>query len=293
MAQPQNGDRPPTPEKLTADAGRTRIKLTWEMVRFPVAGYFIERRGEGKKWARMNGQVIPEPRYEDSFGQQNGGRYTYRVVAVGFDNKESSPGEEVSVTLPDTVPPSVPRITRLSSVSGKVIVEFEPAAPGWDTDQFLVLRSLSDKEPGLVIGEPLPSKARKFEDAFVEAGQVYWYRMVAVDNAGNRSDPSTGEVISAAGAVIPVPRKPVVKLIREPFSHVEISFDAPPAELGIVLLVKAGDSKPWVVIDGPLYGTRAVDANPPHGDKIFYCIVYRAADGAEGRPSEAAGISVP
>ena len=44
-ATPQNRQAPPRPAKLTAAVGRTRVRLTWEAVPFPVAGYRVERQG--------------------------------------------------------------------------------------------------------------------------------------------------------------------------------------------------------------------------------------------------------
>lgn len=92
MAQPQNASKPPRPEKLQADAGRTRVRLTWERVPFPVAGYFVERRVEGAdRWARLNARVTPEALYDDYFGPETSGKLSYRIVAVAFDNQESDP----------------------------------------------------------------------------------------------------------------------------------------------------------------------------------------------------------
>lgn len=45
MAQPGNPGAPPAPADLKADLGKTRVRLTWDPVPFPVAGYFVERLG--------------------------------------------------------------------------------------------------------------------------------------------------------------------------------------------------------------------------------------------------------
>jgi hypothetical protein len=59
----------------------------------------------------------------------------------------------------------------------------------------------SSADVGVVIGDQLPGSARKFEDAYVEPADDYdyWYRLVAVDKNGNRSDP-TRPVVDRVGA---------------------------------------------------------------------------------------------
>src|ERR1035437_6025238 len=42
--QAKNPVGPPKVDGLVADAGQTRVRLTWKPVEFPVAGYFLDRR---------------------------------------------------------------------------------------------------------------------------------------------------------------------------------------------------------------------------------------------------------
>ncbi|MGH9724314.1 MAG: fibronectin type III domain-containing protein, partial [Candidatus Acidiferrales bacterium] len=126
MAQPANGGAPPKPSNLKAELGNTRVRLSWDPVSFPVAGYFIERLGvssaassgalSGAKpsaptgdagWVHMNARVTPEPLYDDYFGMTSGATFSYRIVAVAYDNEESAPSDAVSVTLPDTSLPAI------------------------------------------------------------------------------------------------------------------------------------------------------------------------------------------
>ncbi len=47
-------------------------------------------------------------------------------------------------------------------------------------------------------------------------GQKYWYRLVAVDRSGNRSDPSWARQVTVLNAPIPIPGKPSLKVEKEP-----------------------------------------------------------------------------
>jgi len=203
MAQPKNPAAPPKVEGLTADLGQTRVRLTWKPVSFPVAGYFVERRGitgaagaetasasAPTKWVRLNSHVTPEPLYDDYLGLSSDTKMEYRVVPVAFDNAEGPASNAVQVAVADRSVPFPPSITDASGAGGKALLSFMPASPPEKTAQFLVVRGASAKDPGVVIGDPLPASARQFTDLYVSPGQNYWYRLVAVDTNGNRSDPS-------------------------------------------------------------------------------------------------------
>ncbi len=294
MAQPQSEDRSPAPENLKAEVGNTRIRLTWEPVKFPVAGYFVYRQTDGsEQWTQFNERLTPEARYDISFGEHNGAKFSFRITAVGFDSKESKPSRQVDVILPDNLAPNVPLIRAASGAGGKAAIDFVPANPEQDTYQFLILRSGSDKEPGVVLGDPLPSNARRFEDPFVDAGQEYWYRIVALDRAGNRSDLSRPVVVQIGTPEIPTPKRPELKLATSPFRHVTISFDPPPFGLSVIVQSRKGSAQDWKTVTGPVSDIKeAADPNPGDKGKAVYRIVYRTANGALGRASDTAEIDL-
>ncbi|MFA7317512.1 MAG: fibronectin type III domain-containing protein [Sulfuricella sp.] len=294
MVQTAGRQAPPAVSGLKAEVGRTRVHLAWGPVSAAVAGYFIERRGEGEdQWLRLNGLVRPEPFYDDYYGPGRSGEFRYRIVAVGYDNQESRPGRDVSAALPDTVPPPAPHITSVDGSNGKVTLGFAPAGREEDTEQFLVLRALAPREPALVLGDPLPRKARSFEDTLVEAGKVYWYQLVALDKSGNRSDPGSAVAVRVGNAEIPPARKPEVTRVSEPFPHALVRFAAPPAGLEVVIQFKTAAADAWIVLAGPVAeGGEATHANLPRG-RSEYRAVYQAANGVQGKPSEAAEITQP
>lgn len=294
MAQPQSENRSPAPENLKAQVGNTRIRLNWEPVKFPVAGYFVYRQTEGsEQWTQFNERPTPEAVYDIAFGEHNGAKFSFRITAVGFDSKESKPSRQVDVILPDNLAPNVPLIRAVSGAGGKAALDFVPANPEQDTYQFLILRSGSDKEPGVVIGDPLPTNARRFEDPFVDAGQEYWYRIVALDKAGNRSDLSRPIVVQIGTPEIPTPKKPGLKLAASPFRHVKISFDPPPLGLSVIVQSRKGNDQEWKTVTGPVSDIKeAVDPNPGDKGKAQYRIVYRAANGALGSPSDAGEVDL-
>ena len=290
MAQPQNVGKPPQPANVVADIGSSRVRLTWSAVKSPVAGYFVERRnddlGPAAPWDQLNDRVTAEPQYDDYLGVNASGNFSYRVVAVGYDSQVSRPSSEIQVKLESSASPPVPHIDSADGAGGKIVLTFTPALPENRTAQFFVLRSGAPGEQGVVIGDPLPDSARRFEDDHVQAGQDYWYRLVAVDHAGNRSDPSQPVVVRVGSPALPAAPKPVLSYVPKPFPQVKISFQGAPSGLGVVVERRAESETGWLTLVGPTSNPEAVDANPPSSGTVFYRIVYQAENGAQGAPSE-------
>ncbi len=283
-AQARSTAAPPAPQRLKADAGRTRVRLSWELLPGNVAGYIIERRAEGSpRWSRLNATLQQPPRYDDLLGPQIGGVLAYRVTAVSQDNLKSAPSQIVKVRLIDTTPPLPPRISTANGAGGKVTLGLQAAAPARDTTRIYVLRGGSADDPGLVIGKPLPGDAKRFEDTWVQPGKAYWYHLVAADAAGNRSAAGQAVEVRVASPLLPRPAKPEVGYVAKPVPMVEIRFEQPPARLSI-LVQSSVDGVHWLTVAGPTSETEARDLNPGTG-AVRYRIRYRATDGSLGPPS--------
>jgi len=293
-AMARSKDKPSNPAGLKAEVGRTRVRLTWKETAEPIAGYFIERRVEGaKKWLRINTTLHQGLRYDDDHAPAGYGTFSYRVVAVSHDYKESDPSGEVTATIEDRSFPPVPLITDIDGKEGKVAVTFQPGVPEEKSHQFLIVRAVSVDDPGLVIGDPLPGKLRTFVDTFVKPGQFYWYRVVALDKKGNRSDLSSPVVVRVGSPPIPIPKKPEVKFLKEPFQRVEIKFERPPKGLFITIQHRTEGKDTWLTITRALTIDYALHTSLPEKGKVEYRIVYQAENGEQGEPSEPVEISIP
>jgi hypothetical protein len=289
---------PPKVDGLAADAGQTRVRLTWKPVDFPVAGYSVERRvvasaSTPEQWARLNARVTPEPLYDDMLGMTSDVTMEYHVLAVGFDNAEGTPSNSVRVIVPDISIPEPPSITAASGADGKSQINFTPALPATRSAQFLVLRSGSEADLGVVIGDPLAGDAREFTDLYVNPGESYWYRLVAVGANGNRSDPTQAVAIRVGSPELPTPAAPKASFTTDPFPHMALQFAAPPAGLNVIVERQDAHSDSWIRIAGPLAQQNANDNNVPASGSASYRISYVSADGKVGPASPVATVSVP
>ena len=291
FAQAKNPDAPPKVVGLAADAGQTRVRLTWKPVAFPIAGYFVERRAttglpQPESWVRLNPRVTPEPQYDDYLGQTSNAKMEYRIVAVAFDNLEGPPSDSVAVSVANRSLPAEPFITGASGAEGKANVTFEPADPPENTAQFLILRSGRADDVGLVIGDPVPGTARTFTDLYVSPGASYWYRLVAVDKNGNRSDPTRAVVVRVGPPAIPKPASPTVQRVSSPFPHVVFQFSQVPAGLKVIVERQDTANGSWLRIAGPSPAATASDNSAPPSSSAAYRISYVSADGTVGPPSD-------
>lgn len=275
---------------LVAEPGRTRVTLRWNPAPGAVAGYRVERDIGTGNWVSMTGSLLREPRFDDDFpGGSDGLVLRYRVAAVAFDEQQGG-FAEVRATLPDIVPPPPPRILTVEALPGRATVTL--ATPGLAAgDRLLLLRARAADQPGLVIGDPRALAASLVDDG-AEPGALLWYRVVALDAAGNRSEPSPAVVVRIPVGEVPVAHKPRVIFEASPLPHVKVAYAAAPAHLKTVLQWRAGEA-PWQFLAGPLAGAgESVQVNVPRGEPLAYRAVWVDAAGNEGEPSPSVALPV-
>jgi hypothetical protein len=293
---PLSSGPPAAPADLTAEAGRTRVTLTWAEPEKPVAGYFVYRRlKDEREWKRLNGVVTPETLYYDSFepGALSGAELFYRVQAIGFDDAEGAFSREVRVALADTALPNVPRITDASGEGGVATLHFALGDADAKGARFIVLRSAAVDAPPEPVGDPVAGDRREYVDTAVEAGASYWYSVVALDAAGNRSDPSDSVIVTVFPADIPAPPKPAAAYRARPFPYVALTLRNLPEKLTAIVEARADGGK-WLIVAGPLgaAGTVNLTQIPDGAAAIEYRAYYLAANGARGTASEPVTVKV-
>lgn len=281
----------PKPGALRAEVGMNRVTLRWDPLP-GVAGYYLQRRVAGTSgWNTLNDPITPEPRYDDE-GLPSGAHFEYRVIAVGRDNRESKPGKSIAVALADTLPPGAPRILQASGARGRATLRFVPAEPAGESARFLVLRGASAEDPGVVIGEPMARGAREWTDDWVLPGETYWYRLVALDAAGNRSPAGGAVSVRIGSAPIPAPAAPRARPVSEPFAGIELRFAVPSSGFAVWIQRRDAGGAAWRTVAGPLSGERMIDSGAPAG-ALEYRIFYQARDGSQGPPSAAVRVDRP
>lgn len=198
----------------------------------------------------------------------------------------------MQIVIADRSLPGAPSITGASGADGKTVLDFAPADQ--KAAQFLVLRSGRADDLSVVIGDPLPGSARQFTDLYVSPGGKYWYRLVAVDKNGNRSDPTRPVAIHVGSPQMPAPPAPTAQYASTPFPHVVLQFQAPPAGLSLIVERQVANdplASAWIRIAGPMIAQTATDNAMPAAARVGYRISYVSDDGKVGPASTAVTVA--
>lgn len=112
------------------------------------------------------------------------GDYTLRVIAKDQAGNAKTVSRNFTV---DTIPPGAPTISSVTPEKDKGVQLNWSAVSAPDLAGYLILRSGNPVQPGLVTGT-------QFLDPLTAEG-TYTYQVIAVDKAGNRSQPSAGKTV--------------------------------------------------------------------------------------------------
>jgi hypothetical protein len=77
-----------------------RVALNWQPSASSVIGYYVYRGGAANALSRLTGSIDQSPSYTDT-SVTGGKTYFYAVTSVDSGNIESSPSNQISVTIPN------------------------------------------------------------------------------------------------------------------------------------------------------------------------------------------------
>jgi fibronectin type 3 domain-containing protein len=181
--------------KAVADTGV--IKLTW----FPnpekdLRGYLVYRMA---KTATKGDTILVTPAaltangYNDTLPKVAKNQFVYFVKAIDTSYNQSAMSVPAMAILPDPEPPQTPTVKSIRKEAESLRIVW---LPGMESDLAGYIVYRSTKETGAdSIWKPLMERAlgakdTAYADRNIEAGVSYFYRVQALDNAGNRSEKS-------------------------------------------------------------------------------------------------------
>jgi fibronectin type 3 domain-containing protein len=284
---------PAAPTGITVAHRPGSVLLEWPAIPGAV-GYRVERALPNGRWSIVNDEMVRGARIEDVFPIGVGGTLSYRVSTVGVDDQVSVPSQVVAVELPDVQSPLAPIAKTADGRAGRVTLTFRANSGENVTDGLFVLRSRNIREDGLIVhAAPLPANATSYVDEDVVAGSTYIYRLVAIDTAGNRSEPSEPLTVTVGAPPLPTMAAPKLQYEATPFPAVKITFPAH-ASPSIRTVVQRKEGDTWLLVAGPTLAgaTEALDTRPPKR-AATYRVVAVSTTGEEGDPSPASEIKIP
>jgi hypothetical protein len=159
--------------------------------------YRVEKSQTEVGQTPINSTLVTGTSYSDQtfrFGEEY--NYVVRSVSLGTsgDQVESLNSNAIPVTPLDTFAPSAPAKPSIAATPGRLALFF-PANPERDVAGYYIYRSTDPDLPKEQWTKVTPSLLTRttFQDETVEPGKKYYYYVVAVDTAGNKSNPSDAE----------------------------------------------------------------------------------------------------
>jgi len=192
------------PANVTADVSQNAITLKWDPPKQNIDGsapvnllgynvYRVTASQNEPGQIPINQALITTPEYQDR-NFKFGDKYTYVVRSVSLGSLaqpvESLNSNSVEVAPVDTFPPSGPTGVSIAAAPGRLAIFFA-ANPEQDIAGYLIYRSTDPNapKPWTLLTQELLTRTT-FTDENVDPGKTYYYYVVAVDTAGNRSQPS-------------------------------------------------------------------------------------------------------
>ncbi|MER6348167.1 fibronectin type III domain-containing protein [Streptomyces sp. NPDC001595] len=176
----------PTGSVVTYDATTGAAKLTWSKNKeMDLAGYRVYRRLKGQAYPTAPLATTTATTYTDT-PPATGETYYYEVRAADKAGNVSAGTADQPVTTPDRTAPAAPTGLYAKVVPGSVSL-------GWDTADALhtyrVYRATAPDGPFTRIADALDSAW--YRDTSADLTQRLYYRVTALDPAGNESAPAT------------------------------------------------------------------------------------------------------
>ena len=177
------------------------IHLSWQAnTEDDLQGYLVKRTstvvGKGDsmtapgQFYAENVDPLQQTEYLDPVPVLSQANYAYQIIAIDESWNRSQPSDTVFVRMPDKIAPSKPSIITVRLVEDKMVISWS-ANTEVDLGGYRVYRSENDERFSPLQKKLLMPDQVSYEDSPPKIDQSYHYRITAVDETGNESEPST------------------------------------------------------------------------------------------------------
>ncbi|MEM7037114.1 MAG: hypothetical protein AAF570_09065 [Bacteroidota bacterium] len=278
--------------KAKADTGK--VVLNWfENPDEDLKGYLVYRMVKGEKSGDtllLTAQPLDTNYYVDRLPKVLKNNLVYFVRATDENYNQGKLSRPATAVLPDPIPPAAPFLKRISLENEALKLVWLPNLDV-DLSGYRVFRSTSEKAPDTAWTALTPRMLSARDTAFVDskgdAGQSYFYRLAAYDNAGNQSEFSN----VYQGVVNKKRLKAVPKKVAGKYSnrkkHVELSWEATEqAGLQGFMVYRKTGQKSYLPISGLLQNKEYIDNKVKTGQTYYYEVrAYdKAGNAANSQP---------
>ena len=184
---PEDVTAPNAPAGLTALAGGNKITLEWTANAEDDLKEYRLYRGTSPNPTERIATLPKGTRTYDDTDVAVGQTYHYRITAVDASDNESGYSDGVSARIEDTQAPAAPADLKATAANGEVTLSWA-ASPDGDLKEYRIYRGTSSDPTDQIA--TVTAGTETYTDAGLSPG-MYYYRLKAVDTAGNGSDYSS------------------------------------------------------------------------------------------------------
>jgi fibronectin type 3 domain-containing protein len=192
---------PGAPRAVRVSVNNAQARVAWSYAPYRgdprdlVVGFHVYRaEGSSGSLRRLTATPVirndASPLEFDDTEVRNGSTYRYHVTAVDIANRESAAAASPPTVVRDRTPPAIPADVTVQEGEGVIGLSWG-LAPEPDVAGYHVERSTGLGETFRRLNRALIPLARPEWSDTVAGARRYFYRVIAVDRAGNASEPST------------------------------------------------------------------------------------------------------
>ncbi|MFB6817588.1 fibronectin type III domain-containing protein [Streptomyces sp. NPDC056347] len=272
--------------KAAYAAGTLKTTLSWTRnYELDLAGYRVYRRtGSTGAWSLLNSKPITGAKFTDA-PPATGATYEYALRALDRSGNLSPLSSPARVVSADKTAPAAPvGVTATYDGSGARL-SWPPVS---GASSYEVQRSLAPKGPFSSIAAP--TRSTVLTDADAAVGTTYYYRVRALDVAGNASPYSVPVQLDVTEPK-PLPPTSVSANGRVDRSTVGWRYDGDASHRFHVYAAES-TAGPWTrLTETPVAGTGYDDFAAPVGQVRYYQVRTVTTHGTESNPSATASAT--
>ncbi|HEY8401060.1 MAG TPA: hypothetical protein VIK89_07360, partial [Cytophagaceae bacterium] len=216
---------PPLPPLDLKDSlNNLTIGLQWTIQNVPdLAGFIVYRSSKIKgPFEKLNSNLLPIAVNQFTDKVEEPGPLYYYVAAVDYAGNEAH-SNTVFVQVNDIIPPGKPSNVVAKADTGSISLSWAPNKEG-DLVGYLIYRSsVTDDNNKQVLINSLPIKETSFTDQLPrQAKNTFYYRVVAIDTAFNKSEPSEPAIARMPDVI--APEAPFLKNVEVKEGRVKLEW---------------------------------------------------------------------
>jgi fibronectin type 3 domain-containing protein len=183
---------PAKPQMLNATADTGLVRLSWTANNEPdLLGYRLYRtinNDDRKSAVLINTLPIKGNSFVDTLPVKAKNKFIYQLAAIDTSYNRSELSNPAEAVLPDVFPPEKPFIKNIRPDSGSLVIEWIPNVDP-DLKGYAIYRASYDSVFAMkqVNSTIIEGSFRSYKDNSIVPGEKYYYTLVAIDSAGNKS----------------------------------------------------------------------------------------------------------